>query len=227
MYHLSENIVFPHPKLSDPDGMLAIGGDLRPERLIHAYRRGIFPWYSSDEPILWWSPDPRLVLYPNELHVSRSLKKVLGRGVFTVTMDQNFRDVITECAEIPREGQGGTWITSEMIEAYCELHEIGVAHSVEVWQDGALVGGLYGVSVGGCFCGESMFARKSNASKVGFVTMVRSMRNQSLCLIDCQVTTSHLMQMGAREISRRRFLSELAKALKLPPLDFHYHHRTS
>ena len=223
VYQLSDRIVFPPPELSEEDGLLAVGGDLRPERLLQAYRQGIFPWYSSEEPVLWWSPDPRLVLYPDELHVSRSLEKILRQGVFTVTLDQNFRDVITECAKICRMGQNGTWITSEMIDAYCTLHEMGFAHSVEVWQDGELAGGLYGVAVGGCFCGESMFARKSNASKVGFVTMVRRMQKRSLRLIDCQVTTRHLVYMGAREIPRRQFLSELADALKLPAPDFHCH----
>ncbi len=223
VYQLSDRIVFPPPELSEEDGLLAVGGDLCPERLLQAYRQGIFPWYSSEEPILWWSPDPRLVLYPDELHVSRSLEKILRQGVFTVTLNRNFRDVITECAQIYRMGQNGTWITSEMIDAYCTLHEMGFAHSVEVWQDGELAGGLYGVSVGGCFCGESMFARKSNASKVGFVTMVRWMQKHSLRLIDCQVTTRHLVYMGAREIPRRQFLSELADALKLPAPDFHHH----
>jgi leucyl/phenylalanyl-tRNA--protein transferase len=216
VFRLSDQIIFPEPELSRDDGLLAVGGDLSLERLILAYSMGIFPWYSKEEPVLWWSPDPRLVLYPDALHVSRSLAKTLNQGRFTVTLDQDFGQVIAACAGTLRDNQPGTWITRDMMDAYCRLHEAGFAHSVEVWNRDTLAGGLYGVSLGKCFFGESMFARQDNASKVGLVTLVQLLKKWSFHLIDCQVTTHHLVRMGAKEISRRRFMYELKQALKSP-----------
>ena len=216
VFRLSDQIIFPEPELSRQDGLLAVGGDLSIERLILAYRMGIFPWYSHGDPILWWSPDPRLVLYPDALNVSRSLMKTLKQGHFLVTLDQDFSQVIVACAAAPRDKQPGTWITTDMMDAYCRLHEAGFAHSVEVWNQGELAGGLYGVSLGKCFFGESMFARKNNASKVGLVTLVQLLRKWSFHLIDCQVTTQHLVRLGAREIPRKQFMAELKLALKSP-----------
>jgi len=216
VFRLSDQIIFPEPELSRQDGLLAVGGDLSIERLILAYRMGIFPWYSHGDPILWWSPDPRLVLYPNALNVSRSLMKTLKQGHFLVTLDQDFSQVIVACAAAPRDKQPGTWITTDMMDAYCRLHEAGFAHSVEVWNQGELAGGLYGVSLGKCFFGESMFARKNNASKVGLVTLVQLLRKWSFHLIDCQITTQHLVRLGAREIPRKQFMAELKLALKSP-----------
>ncbi len=216
VFRLSDQIVFPEPELSREDGLLAVGGDLSPERLILAYRMGIFPWYASGEPILWWSPDPRLVLYPDALHISRSLIKTLKQGRFTVTLDQNFGRVIAACAGACRDKQQGTWITKDMMDAYCRLHEAGFAHSVEVWNRKELAGGLYGVSLGNCFFGESMFASQADASKVGLVTLVHLLQKWSFRLIDCQVTTDHLVRLGAREIPRKQFLAELKQALKAP-----------
>jgi len=216
VFRLSDQIVFPEPELSREDGLLALGGDLCLERLLLAYRMGIFPWYSHGEPILWWSPDPRLVLYPDALHVSRSLTKILKQGRFIVTLDRDFPQVIAACAGTPRENQPGTWITKDMMDAYCRLHEAGFAHSVEVWNRNALAGGLYGVSLGKCFFGESMFARQDNASKVGLVTLAHLLQTWSFHLIDCQVTTHHLVRLGAMEISRKQFLTELNLALKSP-----------
>lgn len=216
VFRLSDQIVFPEPEYSRQDGLLAVGGDLSPERLLLAYRMGIFPWYSQGDPILWWSPDPRLVLYPEALHVSRSLMKTLGQGDFRVTLDQAFHQVIAACAGSLRDKQTGTWITTDMMDAYCRLHEAGFAHSVEVWNQGQLAGGLYGVSLGKCFFGESMFARKNNASKVGLVTLVHLLQKWSFNFIDCQVTTGHLVRLGAREIPRKQFLDELKLALQSP-----------
>jgi leucyl/phenylalanyl-tRNA--protein transferase len=200
------DIYFPDVEhaLSDPDGLLAVGGDLRPERLLYAYRHGIFPWYGPDQPILWWSPDPRLVLFPDRLHVSRSLAKTLRQGCFTVTFDTAFEQVISDCAA-PRPGQSGTWITDEMQKAYLHMHRLGYAHSVECWQADRLVGGLYGLAMGRVFFGESMFARVSDASKVGFVTLVRQLERWGYRLIDCQVHTGHLERLGATMITRRAF----------------------
>jgi len=216
VFRLSDQIIFPEPELAREDGLLAVGGDLCIERLILAYRMGIFPWFSQGDPILWWSPDPRLVLYPDALHVSRSLMKTLKQGRFIVTLDQDFAQVIAACAGAPRDKQPGTWITTDMMHAYCRLHEAGFAHSVEVWNQGELAGGLYGVSLGKCFFGESMFARKNNASKVGLVALVHFLQKWSFNLIDCQVTTQHLVRLGAREIPRKHFMAELKLALKSP-----------
>ena len=214
VYQLSEDLIFPSPYLASKEGLLAIGGDLSPNRLLLAYSNGIFPWYSEGEPILWWSPDPRLVLYPTELKVSRSLKKVFKQDIFAVTLDRAFREVITECAQVRLENHEGTWIVDDMVQAYCRLHESGFAHSVEAWQDNRLVGGLYGVSLGKCFFGESMFTRITNASKVALVALVEHLGQLDFSFIDCQITTAHLTRFGAREISRTHYLDELAGALK-------------
>ena len=218
VYQLSEDLVFPSPHLASKEGLLAVGGDLTRTRLLLAYSQGIFPWYSKGEPILWWSPDPRLVLYPDELKVSRSLNKIINKGEFNVTVDCAFERVIKECARVRLENQEGTWIVDEMVKAYCNLHESGFAHSVEAWADDRLAGGLYGVSLGSCFFGESMFTRVSNASKVAFVALVEHLRSLNFALIDCQITTGHLTRFGAGEISRSRYLDELAKALESPTL---------
>jgi leucyl/phenylalanyl-tRNA--protein transferase len=218
VYQLSEDLVFPPPHLASKSGLLAIGGDLSRERLLLAYSMGIFPWYSAGEPILWWSPDPRLVLYPDELKVSRSLKKIIKKQAFMVTMDRAFEDVITQCAQVRLENHEGTWIVDDMVQAYCRLHESGFAHSVEAWRDDILAGGLYGVSLGKFFFGESMFTRITNASKVALVALVEYLQARNFALIDCQIATEHLISFGAREISRARYLKELAGALKNPSL---------
>ncbi len=206
-----DNYQFPHPDkaLNDPDGLLAIGGDLSPERIISAYYNGIFPWYSHDQPILWWSPNPRAVLFPEKLHISRSLKKVIRKKIFTSSIDQAFEQVIFACAQSPRKDQDGTWITDDMQQAYINLHRMGIAHSAECWLDGELVGGLYGLSLGKVFFGESMFARQSNASKVAFVHLLDELIKDDYALIDCQVTTDHLLSLGAEEIPRDLFLKLL------------------
>ena len=218
IYLLSDDLAFPPPQLAPEKGLLAVGGDLSQNRLLLAYRMGIFPWYSEDEPILWWSPDPRLVLFPDDLRVSKSLQKLIKKGAFKVTMDTAFYRVIGECARIRGENDEGTWIVGDMIQAYCRLHDAGFAHSVETWQDDRLVGGLYGVSLGRCFFGESMFARASNASKVAFVALVEYLKNLCFDIIDCQVTTEHLLSFGAKEIPRSLFLKELDKSLRSPTL---------
>jgi leucyl/phenylalanyl-tRNA--protein transferase len=214
VYQLSEDLVFPPPHLASKSGLLAIGGDLSRERLLLAYSMGIFPWYSAGEPILWWSPDPRLVLYPDEFKVSKSLKKIIKKQAFRVTMDRAFEDVITQCAQVRLENQEGTWIVDDMVQAYCRLHESGFAHSVEAWRDDILAGGLYGVSLGKFFFGESMFTRITNASKVALVALVEYLQARNFALIDCQIATEHLISFGAREISRARYLKELAGAMK-------------
>ena len=206
----NRDLTFPDVNLAlrEPDGLLAIGGDLTPERVLAAYRQGIFPWYSDSQPILWWSPDPRTVLYPDSLKLSRSLRKTLRRGRFNVTMDKAFREVIGGCAG-PRPGNSGTWITADMTRTYCILHETGFAHSVECWLDEQLVGGLYGVSLGRVFFGESMFSRATDASKVAFAHLVRQLRAWDFGLIDCQVYSAHLASLGAEEIPRSLFIKHL------------------
>lgn len=201
--------------LRDPDGLLALGGDLSPERLLTAYRNGIFPWYSEDQPILWWSPDPRMVLRPDALKISRSLRKSLRKGVFRVTLDTDFAAVMAACAE-PRADGLGTWITHDMFRAYLRLHELGYAHSVEAWQDDRLVGGLYGVALGRVFFGESMFARATDASKVAFVHLVEQLRDWGFVLIDCQVYTGHLASLGATPLPRPEFVAWL-RQYAVPP----------
>jgi leucyl/phenylalanyl-tRNA--protein transferase len=219
----STDLRFPPLDLASPEGLLAIGGDLRAERLLEAYRHGIFPWYNPGQPILWWSPDPRAVLFPAKLRVSRSLGKTLRRKKFEVTLDTVFRDVMQHCAE-PRNDRPdhGTWITPEMIEAYCVLHERGLAHSVESWLDGKLVGGLYGVALGSAFFGESMFSRETDASKVAFVQLVRQLERWGFALVDCQLPSAHLSSLGAEEIRRREFLELLEQALQQPGRPGHW-----
>jgi leucyl/phenylalanyl-tRNA--protein transferase len=216
IFRLTRELVFPSPDLAEEDGILAVGGDLSEKRLLLAYSMGIFPWYSDDSPILWWSPDPRLVLLPGRLKVSRSLKQVMKKGTFQITFDTAFDEVIRKCSTVDRGKEKGTWITDEMIEAYIRLHCSGYAHSVEAWHDGKLTGGLYGISLGTAFFGESMFAKKSNASKVAFVSLVQHLKKWKFSIIDCQVTTSHLISLGAQEIPRRDFMKILQKALKRP-----------
>ena len=213
---LSEKIMFPSPESAEEDGLLAVGGDLSEKRLLLAYSMGIFPWYSEGFPILWWSPDPRLVLIPGELRVSRSLSQTIRKGLFSVTMDNAFQEVINRCSKVRRNKEEGTWITPKMIEAYIRLHDSGYAHSVESWYGGELAGGLYGVSLGGAFFGESMFAERADASKVAFVQLVRNLSRWGYRFIDCQITTSHLINFGAREMPRREFLSLLKDALNTP-----------
>ena len=201
--------------LREPDGLLAVGGCLSTERLINAYRRGIFPWYNADEPILWWSPDPRLVLFPDKLLVSRSLRKTLRKNVFTVTFDKAFSEVMIACAE-PRKDSAGTWISSDIYQAYVELHQQGFAHSVEVWFNEELVGGLYGVALGQVFFGESMFHTKTDASKVAFVSLVEQLQTLHYQLIDCQIHTNHLASLGAEDIDRRTFVRLLNQYCRMP-----------
>lgn len=214
VFRLTEAVAFPSPHYAEPDGLLAIGGDLSPERLMLAYGLGIFPWYAEHTPILWWSPNPRLVLFPGELRVAKSLQRIIKKNLFTVTFDRAFLQVIRQCASAPRKQEEGTWIVPEMVEAYYRLHRLGYAHSVESWYDGELVGGLYGVSLGPVFFGESMFTRMTDASKVAFVHLVQMLGRWRFLLIDCQVTTSHLQRFGAREIPRRRFLALLREGLR-------------
>jgi leucyl/phenylalanyl-tRNA--protein transferase len=206
----------PDPEQSDARGLLAVGGDLRPERLMDAYRRGIFPWYGEGLPILWHSPDPRYVLPVEQLRVNRSLAKAIRRGPYVITLDTAFGEVLRHCAATPRPGQDGTWITDEMVRAYETLHALGHAHSVEAWLADELVGGLYGVAVGALFCGESMFAHAPDASKIAFVTLVRQLAGWGFELIDCQVHTEHLERFGAEEWPRRRYLDALARLRDRP-----------
>lgn len=206
MHYLSDILEFPEVNQANRDGILAIGGDLSPERLQLAYKSGIFPWFETGDPILWWSPNPRMVLFLEELKISKSMRNILNKGEFSVTFDQNFRDVISYCQKVKRDGQIGTWITNDMIEAYCKLHELGIAKSVEVWQDDILVGGLYGVDLGHVFCGESMFSLVSNASKVAFITLVNHLKKENYKLLDCQVYNPHLESLGCREIDREEFM---------------------
>ena len=201
--------------LHHPNGLLAAGGDLSPERLLSAYRRGIFPWYSAGDPILWWSPDPRTVLFPERMHVSRSLRKRLRRKTLGVTMDRAFASVIRSCAA-PRDTEGGTWIVPEMRSAYEALHRLGFAHSVEVWENGALAAGLYGVAIGGVFYGESMFTRADDGSKIALVHLCRRLQDWGFGLIDCQMRTDHLLQLGAEELPRPLFTALLAQFCPLP-----------
>jgi leucyl/phenylalanyl-tRNA--protein transferase len=201
--------------LREPNGLLAAGADLSVPRLVQAYRRGIFPWYSDDQPILWWSPDPRMVLYPGELKVSRSLGKRLRRRDYRVTADTAFAQVIRACSQ-PRADDAGTWITEAMVEAYCALHRAGHAHSVETWMDGDLAGGLYGVALGRAFFGESMFTLRPDASKIAFVHLVRQLRRRDCGVIDCQMATAHLARFGAREVPRTEFLRKLGELVNYP-----------
>jgi len=213
VFWLSEDeIAFPPAHLANPDGILAIGGDLSPERLLLAYRNGLFPWFNPEDPILWWSPDPRFVLFPKDLKVAKSMRPYFNQKKFDYSFDQNFEEIIRACQQQWRKGQGGgTWISDEMIQAYCRLHQMGYAHSVEVWQEGELVGGLYGVCIGKVFFGESMFAKVSNASKAGFITLVRKLEKLNFWLIDCQQETQHLKSLGGSAIPRNQFLGYMSK----------------
>lgn len=210
MYFLLKELFFPDVSEADRQGILAVGGDLSPERLMLAYRSGIFPWFDSDEPILWWSPPQRMVLFPEELIVSKSMRSILKKELFTVTFNKDFQSVISNCSQISRDGQKGTWITDGMIQAYVKLHELGYAKSVEVWQNEELVGGLYGIDLGHIFCGESMFSKVSNASKVAFITLVENLKIRKYKFVDCQVYNDHLESLGAREIPRAEFMDILA-----------------
>jgi leucyl/phenylalanyl-tRNA---protein transferase len=216
VFRLDDRLVFPPAELADANGLLAVGGDLRPERLLLAYSRGIFPWYGEGLPILWHSPDPRFVLTASELQVSRSLRKAIRKQPYRIRYDTAFREVITACRDVPRPGQEGTWITDEMVEAYCVLHRLGFAHSAEAWDGDQLVGGLYGVSLGGAYFGESMFASAPDASKIAFVHLIESLRDRDIELIDCQVYTDHLARFGATDWPRQRFLDALAVAMEQP-----------
>jgi leucyl/phenylalanyl-tRNA--protein transferase len=220
MVRLSRNpadLSFPPVEQASPEGLLAIGGDLRAERLLEAYRHGIFPWYNEDQPILWWSPDPRTVLFPEKLHISRSLKRSLRPGIFRVTLDTCFHDVMQHCAgPRPQYPEGGTWITPAMAEAYATLHEQGYAHSIETWQDNQLVGGVYGVAIGGAFFAESMFTKVDDASKVALVLLVRQLHRWGFRIIDCQQSSPHVMRLGAEEIPRRSYIDQVAAAVTLP-----------
>lgn len=203
--------------LAVPNGLLAAGGDLSPERLLNAYAKGIFPWYSPGEPILWWSPDPRMVLFPDEIRISRSLSKTLRRGAYEVRLDTAFDAVISACAEMPRAGQNGTWIAAEMQAAYAELHRQGFAHSVETWIDGELTGGLYGVALGRAFYGESMFAHRTDASKIALAHLGEQLRRLGFGIIDCQMETAHLASLGARPIARAEFRTRLDRLVREGP----------
>lgn len=216
VYRLGKTLAFPPPEDADPNGLLAVGGDLSIERLLLAYAMGIFPWYTDDTPILWFSPDPRGVLLPEELVVHRSLARRVRSGRYDVTLDRAFGDVIRGCAASPRDGQKGTWITGDMIAAYERLHELGFAHSCETWEDGRLVGGLYGVSLGAAFFGESMFSRATDASKTALVHLAAQLRRWGFGLIDCQVRNEHLASLGAGDWPRERFLSVLTQCLQQP-----------
>lgn len=202
----ADEIVFPNPSLADEDGLLAVGGDLSVERLVLAYHHGIFPWYSDDDPILWYAPHERCVIYPDRLKVSKSMQRILASNAFNVTADEAFEKVIANCAKAPRKDQPGTWITKEMQAAYIQLHKLGWAHSIEVWQNDNLVGGLYGIAIGKVFCGESMFSLVSNASKVALFTLCKRLKFE---LIDCQLPNDHLMSMGAEMIDRATYMDFL------------------
>lgn len=216
IFALPSEPVFPDPAHADADGLLAVGGDLSSRRLLIGYGLGIFPWYSANSPILWWSPEPRLILEPDRVHVPDRLERILRRGSFRFTLDTAFEEVITACARSPRRGAVGTWIVPEMHAAYCRLHELGFAHSVEAWCEDQLVGGLYGVALGQAFFGESMFYLQPNASKAAFVTLIRALRDAGYSLFDCQQTTLHMVRFGGFEVMREEFLTRLEAALKTP-----------
>lgn len=211
VFRLDDDLIFPHPSLAEEDGLLAIYGDLSPQRLMLAYRNGIFPWFSDEEPILWWSPDPRFIIYPKDIKISHSMKKLLKKNTYRISFDNCFRDVISNCAGVRQES--GTWITNDMIEAYCRLHELGHAHSVEAWYEDKLVGGLYGISIGKCFFGESMFSTKDNASKAAFITLCKRLEAEGYIMVDCQVYTKHLESLGAVNIPREEFLKLIEKGI--------------
>lgn len=211
LFFINKELIFPPVELAEPDGLLAVGGDLSTERLVLAYRSGIFPWYEGEH-ILWWCPDPRFVLFPHELIVSKSMKGVIKKNTFTFTTNHAFAEVITNCKRIARKDQNSTWITDEVRNAYIDLHKKGIAHSAEAWQDGKLVGGLYGVRLGKVFFGESMFSHVSNASKFAFISYVQQLVKEDVLLIDCQVYTEHLESLGAKMISRKEFIKLITDA---------------
>jgi len=213
IFRLSEKNSFPPPHFAEPEGLLAVGGDLSVKRLLLAYQMGIFPWFTEEEPILWWSPDPRLLIYPADIYVSKRLKRIIRRGIFKITCDTAFDRVISACASVRVKNHQETWIGEEMIEAYCRLFESGYAHSIEVWLRDELVGGLYGLSLGGSFFGESMFSFVSNTSKMALVALCRFLNALSFDLIDCQIKTDHLKRMGAVEVSRSLFLRQLQQSM--------------
>ncbi len=209
MYFLTDELNFPPVDSANVEGLLAVGGDLSPERLLLAYQSGIFPWFDNDSIILWWSPDPRMILYPNQIKISKSMKKVIRDNQFRLTKNTCFKEVVEYCSSVPREDQDGTWITDEMKNAYIALHERGIAKSYEVWEGDTLVGGLYGVDLGHVFCGESMFSLTSNASKFAFIKLAQELQEKEYSIIDCQLHTDHLESMGAQEISRQDFIKFL------------------
>lgn len=214
VFQLTEEILFPPVELAEPDGLLAIGGDLSPERILTAYSEGIFPWYGEGEPILWWSPAPRLVLFPEEYHPSKRLCRTVRQKVFSVTADKAFTSVVSSCSIQRSPNRSETWITGDMVEAYSILHDRGYAHSIECWQEGKLVGGLYGIALGQVFFGESMFSSVSNSSKVALFHLIQHSLQTGICIIDCQVKTEHLVSHGAREISRSCFLGHLKQHIQ-------------
>jgi len=216
IFRLNHELIFPHPGQADESGLLAIGGDLSAARILLAYTVGIFPWFNSDEPILWWSPDPRFILEPENFHCSRSLRKTLRRGYYQVTLNRDFDGVLHGCASTPRQGQSGTWLGQEMREAYRELFRLGYAHSVETWHENDLVGGLYGLTLGQCFFGESMFSLQPDASKVALACLVEHLRELDFKLIDCQMPTDHLASLGAHGVSREKYLQLLREAGVVP-----------
>ena len=209
MHQLSSEHIFPSALSANNDGIVAIGGDLDPKRILNAYKQGIFPWIESDDYLVWWSPDPRMVLFPEKLRISKSTKKVLKDANFKVTFNQSFDEVVDCCAKVKRFGQNGTWITEGLKKAYNLLHKEGHAFSVEVWKDFELVGGLYGIDLGDIFCGESMFSKENNASKIGFIHLIKELSKNGYKLIDCQVPSAHMKSLGAEEISRQQFLNFL------------------
>ncbi len=214
--YIDETEYFPFPSVerASPEGIVAMEGNLSPGMLLSAYKQGIFPWYSEGEPILWWSPDPRMVLFPEKIHISKSMRRSFKRGSFSFSMDNNFTEVVDSCGGISRKHEDGTWITSEMKDAYTHLHELGYGHSLEVWEDDELVGGLYGLSLGSVFFGESMFSRKTNASKAAFIILAQTLGNIGFSMIDCQLYTPHLESLGAVKIDRKKYLRLLNKGLK-------------
>ena len=209
MHLLGSEHTFPSAETASLEGIVAIGGDLDPNRILNAYKKGIFPWFENDNNLVWWSPDPRMVLFPKKIKISKSTKKIINQDYFKVTYNQSFNEVVECCSKVKRFGQNGTWITEGLKKAYNQLHEMGYAYSVEVWKDYELVGGLYGIDLGDIFCGESMFTKANNASKVGFIHLVKELTKNNYKLIDCQVPSAHLKSLGAEEISRREFLSFL------------------
>ncbi|MBL6648724.1 MAG: leucyl/phenylalanyl-tRNA--protein transferase [Flavobacteriaceae bacterium] len=209
MHLLGIEHIFPSAETASREGIVAIGGDLNPNRILKAYKKGIFPWFENDDSLVWWSPDPRMVLFPKKIKISKSTKKLINQDYFKVTYNQSFNEVVECCAKVKRFGQNGTWITEGLKKAYNQLYEMGYAYSVEVWKDYELVGGLYGIDLGDIFCGESMFTKANNASKVGFIHLVKELTKNNYKLIDCQVPSAHLKSLGAEEISRKEFLSFL------------------